>query len=394
MRVLCLDIDGGYGGSSRSLFESIRHLRGDVDIEIWCRRDGPVRARYEALGVPFLVTPDMPHISSLPRLSRNLYAFGRFALNWPAGYGFRRSLEAAARDRFDVIHFNHEGLFLLLRAMRRALEDTAALTMHVRTYLPSTVFSRWQYRVIAGAADRVAFITENERDRATALAGRAIEGSVIYNIVGAPERGQVADTRLARDTRLKVAVLSNYAWIRGTDRIIDVARALKVRGRTDILFLVAGNMAMPRSLPGALGTTARRGGSLEDHAREQGVGDMFRFLGHVSDPYPVLAACDALAKPTREYNPWGRDILEAMSFSKPPITIGSYDRFVEDGVTGILHSEFDAERWADEIIRLEGDRELCRRLGAAAAERVARLCDGPSRAHDLLQLWQAAASNS
>ena len=107
----------------------------------------------------------------------------------------------------------------------------------------------------------------------------------------------------------------------------------------------------------------------------------------MAEPENVILAGDLLAKPTREYNPWGRDILEAMAFGKPAISVGTYDRFVENGVTGILHAEFDAEQWADEIVRLADDRAQLAALGRAAQERVLKLCDGPSRARDLRDFW-------
>lgn len=390
MRILCLDIEGGYGGSSRSLYESARHLHKDVELEVWCRRSGPVQDRYKALGISCRVMPDMPHISSLPRLSRNLYAFGRYALHWQANGSFRRDLLLAARDRFDVVHFNHEGLFLLLRSLRSSVGPQKAMTLHVRTHLQSTMFSRWQYRTIAHAADGAAFITENERDRSIELAGRTIPGSVIYNIVTPPKSRVPADSALAGDNRFKVAVLSNFALERGTDRIVDVARALASAGRRDVLFVVAGNMDLKGSLPGALGRVARAGGNLETYAHELGLGDMFHFTGHVADPEPLLTACDVLAKPTREYNPWGRDILEAMAYAKPPISVGTYNRFVENGVTGVLHPEFDAGQWASDLAALADDRKRCKMLGTAAAKRVASLCNGLDRAQDLLKLWQSA----
>ncbi len=393
MRVLCLDIEGGYGGSSRSLFESVRHLHGDVDVEVWCRQEGPIQPRYAALGVPCSVVPSMPHISSLPRLSRNIYAFGRFALNWPGSGTFREGLASAVQTRFDVVHFNHDGLFLLLRWLRLRLGLEIPMTMHIRTHLPSTLFSRWQYRTIVEGADRLAFITENERERTALLARRPVVGEVINNIVSAPDASVAPDLGLVRESRFKVAVLSNYAWIRGVDRMIDVACALAECGRRDTLFVMAGRMDLPRSLPGSLGRVARRGGDLADYARERDVADMFRFVGHVSDPQPILAACDLLAKPTREHNPWGRDILEGMAFARAPITIGSYDRFVENGVTGVLHEEFDAGAWAEEIIRLADNRAECVRLGAAARTRVLKLCDGPARARDLVDLWKSAGGS-
>lgn len=275
MRVLCLDIEGGYGGSSRSLFESVRHLHTDMEVEVWCRREGPVQARYEALGVPCRVVPTMPHFSSLPRFSRNLYTISRFALKWPGSSRFRTELAGAAQERFDVVHFNHEGLFLLLLWLRSRLGLEMPLTMHIRTHLPSTLFSRWQYRTIAEAADRLAYITENERDRTTALAGKPVLGEVIYNIAAPPDVSVAPDPALAGVQQFKVAVLSNYAWIRGIDRMVDVACALAERGRRDVLFVMAGNMTLKGSLPGVLGRVASRGGDLADYARERGVADMF-----------------------------------------------------------------------------------------------------------------------
>ncbi len=384
MRVLCLDIEGGYGGSSRSLFESIRHLPPEATVEVWCRQQGPVRERYEMLGVTCRVSPDMPHFSSLPRLSRNLYVFSRFLMSWRRSGRFRAQLAEAAKH-FDLVHFNHEGLFLLACWLRRRAGASMPLTMHIRTHLPSALFSRWQYRRAVDACDRFVYITENEQRRVAQLVGRSAPGTVIYNIVAPPAVQPRAD--LIADPRFKVVAVSNYAFIRGIDRLIDVAAALKARGRTDVLFVIAGRMTLPRSLSGELGQVARAGGDLADFARESDVAEMFKFLGHVSEPENVILACDLLAKPTREYNPWGRDILEAMAFGKPAISVGTYDRFVENGVTGILHAEFDAEQWADEIVRLADDRAQLAALGRAAQERVLKLSDGPSRARDLRDFW-------
>ena len=59
--VLCLDIEGGYGGSSRSLFQSLSNLpQGIAEPEVWCRRDGPVQALYAEARIPCAVTPAMP----------------------------------------------------------------------------------------------------------------------------------------------------------------------------------------------------------------------------------------------------------------------------------------------------------------------------------------------
>lgn len=388
LRVLALDIEGGYGGSSRSLYETLRHLpEGAAEVEVWCRREGPIQPRYAEIGIPTSVWPEMPHVSALPRLSRNAVAFGRQAVVWHRTRHFRNALLAAA-SRADIVHLNHEGLFLLARWLRP--RTRAAITAHVRTHLPSSPVSRWQYRTLFTATDGCAFITENEMERAALHAGRPAKGCVIYNVAMPPTDAR-PDPVLAADRRFKVAVLSNYAYIRGIDRLVEIAVTLKTAGRRDIVFVVAGNMRLKGKLPGRLGEIARKGGTLKDFAEAEGVSDWFTFLGHVDQPGTVLAACDAVAKPTRESNPWGRDIIEGLAAGRPVLSVGRYSRFVETAVTGVLTPDFDASEWAERIASLADDPAACARLGAAGRARVEELCNGPARAADLLRLWEDAA---
>ena len=392
MKVLCLDIEGGFGGSSRSLYESVRHVTAsmDAEVEVWCRRKGPVQALYHQAGVPCQVTASMPHISSLPRLSRNIYAYGRQLLHWRRSAPFRRMLADAVRHRFDLVHLNHEGLFLLGRWLRSELGNSFGLTAHVRTRLPSTIFSRWQYRVLSKAADTLVFITEMERERVSSLTGSPQSGSIVYNIV-VPQSGAPADVALAADDRFKIASVSNFAWIRGNDRLVDIAAALRDRGRHDVLFVVAGRMELSGKLPGRLGHTARQSGTLADYAEARGVGHMFRFLGHVSDPASVFGACHMLARPSRGDDPWGREVLEAMAAGLPVLATGTYDRFVENDITGILHEKFDPASMADAVVSLANDRQQLARLGAEARSRVEQLCNGPDQARALVDLWRQVA---
>ncbi|MDA0655955.1 MAG: glycosyltransferase family 4 protein, partial [Proteobacteria bacterium] len=179
LRVLCLDVEGGYGGSSRSLFESLAHMdRRTIEPTVWCKRDGPIQAKYEALGISVSVKPGMPKVSSLPRLSRNIFVYAKFLKDWITAATFRRDLAKAAND-VDVVHFNHEALFLLARWLKP--RTGAALSMHIRTNLYGTPFCRWQDRMIAKTLDQLVFITENERRSLKWISGLDPDGTVIYN---------------------------------------------------------------------------------------------------------------------------------------------------------------------------------------------------------------------
>lgn len=395
LRVLCLDIEGGFGGSSRSLYFSLKHMaRSDAEVSVWCKRDGPIRGLYEQTGLESVVHPGMPKVSALPRASRNLAVFGQFAYDWLKAKGFRDAFYDAL-DGVDLVHFNHEALFWLARDMKRRKPKPAA--MHIRTNLWPSLFAKHQCRIVAENTDARIFITENEQESLSRNAGFPVDGDILYNIVEPSPSDTVAwdlDTSFVQGKSFLVGCLSNYAWNRGTDRLIDLAVLLKKAGRDDIGFVVAGTVGLTRSLPGLLGRIARQGGGLDEYARQCDVADMFTFTGHVSEPERILATVDAVIKPTREANPWGRDILEAMAAGKPVISVGVYDRFVETGATGILQAHWDVGALVEAMAQLADNEKETERMASLAKDRVAEYCDGPTQSEKLEAIWRRVAETS
>lgn len=392
LQVLCLDGEGGYGGSSRSLFASITNMGTEqVTPHLWIRQHGPILSAYRALGVDVTVREDMPVCSSVHRVSRNLAIYGRAF--WQLGHAgdFFSSLLRRVEDGIDVVHLNLESQFLIARWLKR--HTSVPIVMSIRKHLRPNGFSRWQYGVIGKSVNQFAFITENERDRAEILCGRTLPGAIIYNIAEFPEPESEGFPKLI-DGTFNVACLSNFAFQRGIDRLVEVAVELKRRSVEGIRFVVAGNMKLPGSLPAPLSKYARDGGTLADYAVAEGVDDRFAFLGHVTNPSEVLRACSILIKPSREANPWGRDVLEAMAAGLGVIGYGDYDRFVENGETGFLLPEFDAGETAELLADLAADRQKAARLGNSARARVAILCAPKARAQDLLGLWQRTAQSA
>lgn len=377
-RVLCLDIEGGFGGSSRSLFYLIKHMdQSRYDFEVWCKRQGPIQSAYKEIGVPCRVLPQMPKVSSLPRLSRNVYVFALAALDFLKAREFLKWSCREIHDRFDLVHFNHEALFLLVAWLRNRVR--VPFVTHVRTMLKHTPFSRFQYRTIARHSDRIIFISENERDNFLSLAGQG-RGTVVYNIVEFPAHVPAAHPRIPGSDLFKVASLSNYSWHRATDRIVDLARYLQKSGKEGILFVVAGDMRLVGSLPGDLGRVARKGGTLEHYVRSLGLDKFFLFLGHVQGVESVLAGCDIVLRPSRGKDPWGRDVIEAMAQGKPVIAMGNYSKFVESGLNGYLFSEFDPEKVAEAIVYLSKHPDVVDRMAESNVRKARNLFDGFSNA--------------
>jgi phosphatidylinositol alpha-1,6-mannosyltransferase len=122
---------------------------------------------------------------------------------------------------------------------------------------------------------------------------------------------------------------------------------------------------------------------LERLARDEGVGDVARFLGQVPDEQrdEWLRRTDLLAMPSRlpggelAGEGFGIVYLEAGAHGKPVVAgnvAGARDAVI-DGETGLLVDPTDERAVADAITRLLLDRELARRLGEGGARRAREL---------------------
>jgi phosphatidyl-myo-inositol dimannoside synthase len=121
-------------------------------------------------------------------------------------------------------------------------------------------------------------------------------------------------------------------------------------------------------------------GELEQQARDQGVAELTRFVGRVSDAErdAWLRRADLLAMPSRlpgggqAGDGFGIVFLEAAAYGKPVVAgnVGGALDSVSDGESGLLVDPTDPAAVADAIARLLLDRELAQRLGSAGAARA------------------------
>lgn len=124
-----------------------------------------------------------------------------------------------------------------------------------------------------------------------------------------------------------VLSLQSHTYDRGVDRVVKVANLLP-----SDTFLIAG-----------------RRSALELGRITKNVG----FIGEVN-PIEYLKISDVLVRFTRRNDPWGRDILEALSVGVPVVATGSWQGFVKHRVNGYLMSKWDVEQAVDYILQAYG----------------------------------------
>jgi glycosyltransferase involved in cell wall biosynthesis len=346
---LHIDIEGGWGGSSRSLYELVKRLdRNEVSPVVVHRLEGPVSEWYASVGIPSYHVPEIGSfvprrkkatrnfIASLPRLTKLDAAANRI-------------IDIAGRHDSKVIHLNYEGLFLLASRLRK--KSDLPMIGHSRAHLPQNGWARWLARKLSANVDYMFFISPQEKARWCELVGaECVPGEVLWNIARAPlPRQPFAHLP-------EVVYLGNLERSKGPNRIIDIAAAVAARvERPPFVFAIYGRTR----------SSARYMDVLEKYRASKGMEEWVEFRGHTSAPEPVLARAFALVRPSYENDPWGRDVIEALAAGVPVLATGTFTGVVQPGVSGYLFETFDPDAFADRLLALHGSKELWRRMSDA-----------------------------
>lgn len=355
LRILYLDIEGGTGGSARSLCALVEGLcKMGIQAEVISRKWGPVAARYRELGVEFSVEKGL---LTLPTALRHewfgpLRALGTF-IRYPLAIS--RLLDRVRKFSPDVIHVNHTSLFptaLLLRIF-----VSIPVVMHVRVQNYDTIINRLFAKGIIRSADFFLFISKGELETLRSLSGcQEIPGQILYNIVTKHKRNPIPPLELRGfESRFKVISLKNIQHATGVDRLIDISLRLRDIGNAKVLFVILGREKERGCLE-----------SIQQQISKFGLTEYFLFLGSRIDPESFLSHCQALINLSRRANPWGRDILEAISAGVPPIFIGKTIDAIDPTLACLQKFDnFDPQKVAKQLGRLSDDLPYYENVRAA-----------------------------
>jgi phosphatidylinositol alpha-1,6-mannosyltransferase len=165
---------------------------------------------------------------------------------------------------------------------------------------------------------------------------------------------------------------------KGHDELLDAWRGVRERVPRAQLWVVGDGDDRPR---------------LERRAREQGLADAVRFLGHVSDAElgDVFRRASLFAMPSRQEG-FGLVYAEAMWHGLPCI-VSSADagaEVVRAGQTGLVVPYGDAQALRAAVVELLSDPERCRRLGEAGRREARERFGFPRFRADLLRALELA----
>jgi len=169
IKILCLDIEGGHGGSSKSLFYLLQKInKKKFKIEVICKKDSWLKEKYHKENIKCIIDQSMPRAIILQKISRNFFSLIFFIIYvWPKSKRFRLHLLQKLKN-IDILHCNHISLFLLAFWIKKKLPKLK-ITFHIRTmfwpYKKNNwhFFYKWTLKITNKICDHFIFITENEK---------------------------------------------------------------------------------------------------------------------------------------------------------------------------------------------------------------------------------------
>jgi UDP-glucose:(heptosyl)LPS alpha-1,3-glucosyltransferase len=349
---------GPVGGMERAIYELARGLLAQgfrvqviaraCDLEPapglrWIRVPGP--ARPAALAEPLFFL--LASLLVLRHRAGLLHALGAIVAN-RVDVATVQFCHHAFRDRFVEPRRSRDSL--LYRLNERVVERFARLA------------ERWAY--------------DERRTRHLVPVSRGVAGELAHYFAGAERRCTVVPNGV--DFGVFGGDPSARRRVREELELDDALVAAFVGGdwaRKGLAFAIQALAGAPEWTLLVVGTGDRKGYAAR--ARELGVADRVRFLGHRADPAAFYAAADAFVLPTA-YEAHPLVVLEAAASGCPILAtpVNGVEEVLRDGVNG-WRIERDAGTIAARLNRLAEHPDERRALGRAAADSV-RPFDWPS----------------
>jgi len=361
--ILFLHTTSEIGGSDVSLVRLVEGLdRSRYSVIVALPSDGPLVERLTSAGARVEIMPMLLKLTS----RRGIGFLFRFALNYPRA--IRALVRLIRRDRVSIVHTNTiHNLYGVTAArlarvphvwhFREIVWQSGALRR-----LELWMARRWSARIIVTSNAIAAMYGSRTRWPVQLV---RVPNGVETDRFSPGDGARVRSELGVSASEVLVGIVCRLDPWKGVDDFLDAAVIVCARDDRAVFAVVGGPIIGQESYER----------TLQEKARALGIGGRVRFTSWRYGPAAmpdVHRALDVLVLASREPEPFGLVILEAMSTGKPVIATahgGPLD-IIEDGRTGDLVEPGNTQAMADAILALVNDPARRARVGALARERV------------------------
>ena len=330
MNLLHFDVEGGWGGSSNSLFELVKRLKinGHKSYVI-CRKKGPIQQKYKKEKIKYFLEENL--YSFIPRKNgKNLKNFIRSLTQivfFP--FGLFNVLRIIKKYKIEALHINYEGFFLLGLVLKILINKP--ILFHIRTQFPkNNLACRFIVKLIVNfIADYIFFISDREKFYFNKYDKNSkVPKQILFNISTFQKKNKKTKNNL-------ITYFGNISYQKGVDRIIDVAILCK-KLNLNYKFQIFGKLN-------------KNGYGKDFYLKlKKKINDYnlknIHLMGHVSKPEKYLCQSYLQIRISRTNDPYGRDIIEALTMSVPSLATGFYQGIIKHNINGYLIGEYSLSK--------------------------------------------------
>lgn len=361
-RVLFLTHVGDPGGAELKMIDLCRAMRGCAEVMLF--QHGSLEDILRRDELPVSVCP-------MPAATRDVRREGGVGGILRAVPGVLSMIRAVARKarQFDVVVCFSQKSFVLASLAKPLMRRPILWFMN--DILSPEHFSRTLIRLLVAlsryGADHIALNSEASLKAWREAGGREMAVSVIYpGIQDEQVASQLQDSERIKHYKLEyspdgkplIGMFGRIGRWKGQDVFLRaIARLPGVRA------VIVG---------GALFAEEAYERKVRDLAAELSLEGRVKFVGHVSEVMPLMAACDVVAHCSTAPEPFGLVIAEAMLAGTPVVAsdAGGAREIVMSEVTGQLTPLNDPEALAAAIDRYLANPQWARQLAQKATTRA------------------------
>jgi glycosyltransferase involved in cell wall biosynthesis len=377
IRVLYVCSAGGFGGSSRSLYEAITTLCKTTIQPFFLTKRGDASELYRTLSEEIIEARALArfdHTRASHYRGIRWLVILRELFNIPSTVAALRRAEKQWKS-VDIIHINDITDIFTGIALKRIYQ--APLIVHVRCMQIAgdrSLRGKLLKYLLTRYASAIIPIDENVASSLPDLPNiTVIHNSFDGEKLDPGVDGLPCEVAWKIENSLKVGFLGNFYKSKGILELIEAARICRDSG-SSIEYLMIG--ATPASKPTAkwrllswLGLAQDQSHEFERRLHAYNMIGYFHIIPRTRNIGALLRQIDVLVFPSH-LNACGRSVFEAAYYAKPSVVAVDDPKAdtLDSGRTGLAIRDPDPDLLADALKKLEKDRPLLREMGASARQ--------------------------
>ena len=329
INILHLDTEGGWGGSSISLFKLISSInKKNFKSIVVCRKNGPIIKKYQSKKVKVEKNYDLYSFSAKAFINN----FKLFITTIPQLLYFFRGIKKLIRtikkNKIHIIHMNFEGFFLVGLILKIFLP--LPMIVHYRSTIPLNSFSHKIIAIIIVkyVADYIIFISQTEKKKFLKIYPnlKKIKSSVIYNI------STIKPLKKKLKKNNDLVFVGNLSYWKGVDKLILLAQKLK-KEKLDLKIKIYGDTRGENKFKK----------NLINKIYELNLKNI-ELMGRINNPEKIIKNAFLILRPSRQNDPWGRDIIDACTAGVPIISTGNFNDIIINNQNSYYVNNFNINK--------------------------------------------------